>query len=150
MSPVRVVSRRYLKYYKLPVQVSSLPLPAPTRLNELSDLDRFSIGFDNLYYVRHIDLPTRFYIVLFGQIPTKCLKVFRGITSHLRLYTDYLDVFEEVCCVSRPRQSKLHMVRHPFATEPPLSLPVAPNTFPDKKNFEKTQNCHKVSVLSSI
>lgn len=61
-----------------------------------------------------------------------------------------LDVFKEVCWVSRPRKSKLHMAGHPFATESPLSLPVVPNTFPDKKNFEKTQNCHKVPVLSSI
>jgi len=35
MSSVLVVSRRYLKYYKLLVQVSSLSLLAPTRLNEL-------------------------------------------------------------------------------------------------------------------
>jgi len=83
ISSVCVISRRYLKYYKLLVQVSSLRLPAPTRLNELSDLDRFSTGFDNLHYVRHIDLFTRFYIMLFGQIPTKYLKVVRGITSHL-------------------------------------------------------------------
>jgi len=85
---VCVVSRRYLKYYKLPVLVSSLTMPAPTRLNELSDLDRFSSGFNNLHYVRDMDLLRRFCIMLFGQIPTKCLKVFRGFTSHLLLYTD--------------------------------------------------------------
>jgi len=78
-----VVSRRYLKYYKLLVQVSSLPMPTPTRLNELSDLDRFSTGFDILHYVRDTNLLTRFYIMLFRPISTKCLRVFRGFTSHL-------------------------------------------------------------------
>jgi hypothetical protein len=58
-------------------------MPAPTRFNELSDLDRFSSGFVKLHYVRDMDLLTRFYIMLFGQIPTKYLKLFRGFTSHL-------------------------------------------------------------------
>jgi hypothetical protein len=58
-------------------------MPAPTILNELTDLDRFITGFDNLHYVRDMGLLTRFYIMLFGQIPTKFLKELRGITSHL-------------------------------------------------------------------
>ena len=43
------------------MQVGSLPLSAPTRLNELSDLDRFSTGLDNLHYVKDMDLLTCFY-----------------------------------------------------------------------------------------
>jgi hypothetical protein len=76
-------SRHYFRYYKLLVQVSSLQLLGPQVLMHFRIWIAPTPGLKISIMLQILIYLTRFYIMLFGQIPTKCVKVFRGITSHL-------------------------------------------------------------------